>query len=91
VLFYAVQYFETMRVLGVNFLICERFGAWQVRIMTEEQRKFFRRALKDGLRIQGRFSAEPVLARTGKGYLKSEGVTTLERIKTNLKKSKPNK
>jgi hypothetical protein len=40
------------------------------------------------LRIQDRFAAEPVLARTGKGYLKSEGVATLQRIKANLKKPK---
>jgi len=57
--------------------------------MTEEQRKFLKRAIKDGLRIQHRFSAEPVLARTGRGYMKSEGVATLQRIKANLKKSKP--
>ena len=56
--------------------------------MTELQRKFLKRAIKDGLRIQHRFAAEPVLARTGKGYLKSEGVATLQRIKANLKKSK---
>jgi hypothetical protein len=47
-----------------------------------------KRMIKDGLRIQHRFAAEPILARTGKGYLKSEGVTTLQRIKANLKKSK---
>jgi len=33
------------------------------------------RILKEGLAIQDRFSAEPVYARTGKGYLKSVGVT----------------
>ncbi|HSY17507.1 MAG TPA: hypothetical protein VK815_04195 [Candidatus Acidoferrales bacterium] len=55
--------------------------------MTEEQRKFLRRAMKDALRIQHRFSAEPVLARTGKGYLKSDGVETLQRIKASMKKS----
>ena len=38
--------------------------------------------------MQHRFLAEPVLARTGKGYLKSEGVATLQRIKAGLKKSK---
>jgi len=38
--------------------------------------------------MQHRFLAEPVLARTGKGYLKSEGVTTLQRIKASLKTSK---
>ena len=56
--------------------------------MTDAQHKFLRRALKDALRIQDRFAAEPVLARTGKGYMKSEGVATLQRIKTSLKKSK---
>jgi hypothetical protein len=44
--------------------------------------------MKDALRIQDRFAAEPVLARTGKGYLKSEGVTTLQRIKAGLRKSR---
>jgi len=43
--------------------------------------------MKDALRIQDRFAAEPVLARTGKGYLKSEGVATLQRIKAGLGKS----
>jgi hypothetical protein len=47
----------------------------------------FKRIIKDGPRIQHRFSAEPVLARTGRGYMKSEGVETLQRIKANLKKS----
>jgi hypothetical protein len=52
------------------------------------ENKFLKEAIKQGLRTQDRFLAEPVLARTGKGYLKSEGVTTLQRIKANLKKSK---
>jgi len=43
--------------------------------------------MKDALRIQDRFAAEPVLARTGKGYLKSEGVSTLQRIKAGLRKA----
>lgn len=34
----------------------------------------FRRVLEDALAIQDRFSAEPVYARTGKGYLKPTGV-----------------
>jgi hypothetical protein len=64
-----------------------RFRKWLIGFenMTEVQRKFLKRAIKDGLRIQHRFAAEPVLARTGKGYLKSEGVATLQRIKANLK------
>jgi hypothetical protein len=55
--------------------------------MTEAQRKRLKRIMKDALRIQDRFAAEPVLARTGKGYLKSEGVETLQRIKAGLRKS----
>ena len=57
--------------------------------MTVAENKFLKEAVKQGLRMQHRFLAEPVLARTGKGYLKSEGVTTLQRIKASLKKSKP--
>jgi hypothetical protein len=50
--------------------------------------KFLKEAIKEGLRIQDRFVPEPVLAKTGKGFLKSDGVATLQRIKANLKKSK---
>jgi hypothetical protein len=57
--------------------------------VTVAENKFLKEAIKQGLRMQHRFLAEPVLARTGKGYLKSEGVTTLQRIKVSLKKSKP--
>ena len=56
-------------------------------IMTETRQQRLRRIMKDALRIQDRFAAEPVLARTGKGYLRSEGVGTLQRIKAGLKKS----
>jgi hypothetical protein len=55
--------------------------------MTDEQRKRLKRIMKDGLKIQDRFAAEPVYARTGKGFLKSEGVETLRRIKSNLRKA----
>ena len=41
----------------------------------------FQRVLKEGLAIQDQFSAEPVYARTGKGYLKSRGVAELQEIK----------
>jgi hypothetical protein len=54
--------------------------------MTAVENKFLKEAIKQGLRMQHRFVAEPVLARTGKGYLKSEGVETLQRIKAGLKK-----
>lgn len=41
----------------------------------------FQRVLREGLAIQDQFSAEPVYARTGKGYLKSCGVAELQEIK----------
>jgi hypothetical protein len=41
----------------------------------------FQRVLRDGLAIQDRFAAEPVYARTGKGYLKPGGVEELREIK----------
>jgi len=47
----------------------------------------FKELLAEGLRIQHRFSAEPVYAKTGKGYLKSEGVEALQRIKAAKKRS----
>jgi len=40
----------------------------------------FQELVAEGLRIQHRFSAEPVYAKTGKGYLKSEGVEKWKRI-----------
>jgi hypothetical protein len=55
--------------------------------MTETQQKRLKRIMKDALRIQDRFAAEPVLSRTGKGFLRSEGVETLQRIKAGLRKS----
>jgi len=40
-------------------------------------------AMREALRIQDRFVAEPLFARTGRGYLKSEGVSRLRKIKAN--------
>jgi hypothetical protein len=56
--------------------------------MTAAENKFLKDAVKEGLRMQPRFLAEPMLARTGKGYLKSEGVATLQKIQAGLEKSK---
>jgi hypothetical protein len=44
-----------------------------------------RAAMKDALRIQDRFVPEPVFAKTGRGYLKSEGVSTLHKIKAGVR------
>jgi hypothetical protein len=48
--------------------------------------KNLRAAMKEALRIQDRFVAEPVFAKTGRGYLKSEGVGTMGKIKANLRR-----
>jgi len=45
--------------------------------------------LREGLKIQDRFSAEPVYAKTGKGYLKSVGVEEIAEAKKADKKKKP--
>jgi hypothetical protein len=43
-------------------------------------------AMREALRIQDRFVAEPLFAKTGRGYLKSEGVSTLNKIRANLRR-----
>jgi hypothetical protein len=56
------------------------------RMATASQvQKNLRDAMKEALRIQDRFVAEPLFAKTGRGYLKSEGVATLQKIKANLR------
>lgn len=42
----------------------------------------FQRVMADALAIQERFAAEPVYAKTGKGYLRSEGVEEIKRLKS---------
>jgi hypothetical protein len=49
--------------------------------------KNLRAAMKEALRIQDRFVAEPVFAKTGQGYLKSEGINTIHKIKAKLRRS----
>jgi len=41
----------------------------------------FQRVLNDALAIQDRFVAEPIYAKTGKGFLKSAGVDNLKATK----------
>jgi hypothetical protein len=48
----------------------------------------FRELMAEGLAMQDRFSAEPVYAKTGKGYLKSAGVEELKKIRA-ARKQKP--
>jgi len=42
--------------------------------------------LREGLKIQDRFSAQPVYAKTGKGSLKSVGVKEITEAKKSTKK-----
>lgn len=51
-----------------------------------EDNPLFQEVLAEGLAIQDRFSAEPVYAKTGKGYLKSVGVAELAEIKRKFSK-----
>ena len=46
--------------------------------------KNLRAALRDALRIRDRFVPEPLFAKTGRGHLKSGGVSTLQKIKSSL-------
>ena len=43
-------------------------------------------AMREALRIQDRFVAEPLFAKTGRGHIKSEGVSTLGKIKASLRR-----
>ena len=45
----------------------------------------FQRVLADSLSIQDRFSAEPIYAKTGKGFLKITGVEELKKEKETQK------
>ena len=64
---------------------------WRVIIFTMadpvQVQRNLRAAMKEALRIQDRFVAEPVFAKTGRGYLKSEGVSAIGKIKANLRRS----
>jgi hypothetical protein len=53
----------------------------------DQVQKNLRAAMKEALRIQDRFVAEPVFAKTGQGYLKSKGVRTIRKIKASLRRS----
>ena len=45
----------------------------------------FKELMAEGLARQDRFAAEPVYAKTGKGFLKSAGVRELKQIKRRIK------
>lgn len=49
-----------------------------------ENDPLFLDVMAEALAIQDRFAAEPIYARTGKGYLKSVGVEEISRVKESL-------
>ncbi|MDR2462662.1 MAG: hypothetical protein LBD30_02650 [Verrucomicrobiales bacterium] len=56
--------------------------------MTDSDQDILKGMVKYGLRIQHRFVPEPLYARTGVGYLKSEGVTLMSKVKQSLAKKR---
>jgi hypothetical protein len=67
----------------------DRAGFWQYwfyMATASQVQKNLQAAMRDALRIQDRFVAEPLFAKTGRGYLKSEGVATLQKIKSSLRR-----
>ena len=50
-----------------------------------ENDPLFLEVMAEALAIQDRFVAEPVYAKTGKGYLKSVGVSELQELKKQRK------
>jgi hypothetical protein len=51
-----------------------------------ENNPLFLEVMAEALAIQDRFAAEPVYAKTGKGYLKSVGVSEIQKAKDQAKK-----
>lgn len=54
-----------------------------------ENNRLAQEILREGLAIQDRFKAEPVYAKTGKGYLKSVGVSEIEEAKKRSREGSP--
>ena len=50
-------------------------------VVNFEDDPIFQELKAEGLAMQHRFAAEPIFAKTGKGFLISEGVDELERLK----------
>jgi hypothetical protein len=51
------------------------------RQFTQVEKDAIAAALAEGLAIQHKFRPEPVYKHTGKGYMKSDGVAELQKIK----------
>lgn len=55
---------------------------------TEEEQKLLDEAVAIGRAMQHRFRPEPLYKLTGKGYMESEGVTELARLKEEAARAK---
>ncbi len=55
---------------------------------TEEEQKLLDEAVAIGRAMQHRFRPEPLYKLTGKGYMKSEGVTEMARLKEEAARAK---
>jgi hypothetical protein len=56
------------------------------RKFTAEEERIIAETVAEGLRIQHKFRPEPLYKHTGKGYMKSDGVEEIRRIKEEEKK-----
>jgi hypothetical protein len=50
--------------------------------LSSAESAFLAAAVEDGIRIQSRFRPEPMLARTGRGFMASAGVAEIAEAKT---------
>lgn len=57
-------------------------------VFTSEQQKALDAAVAEGLAIQHKFRPEPLYKLTGKGYMKSDGVTEIARLKEEVARAK---
>ena len=58
-------------------------------VVNLEDDPIFQELMAEGLAMQHRFAAEPIFAKTGKGFLISEGVAELDRLKAIKSEAKP--
>jgi hypothetical protein len=58
------------------------------RKLTEEEQKLVDETVAIGIAMQHRFKPEPLYKYTGKGYMQSEGVTEIARLKEEAARAK---
>ncbi len=73
--------------LGIDGTVAPSERTASVFIMSDgpvvnlEDDPIFQELMAEGLAMQHRFAAEPIFAKTGRGFLISQGVAELERLK----------